>query len=73
MIKQTACHSHKATLTTCSCGKLYFTYGPITVQFDPDQFLAFASSVAMLLSQFQQAVKLPNPSGASHAHGDLCH
>jgi hypothetical protein len=73
MIKHTAYHSHKATLTTCSCGKLYFTYGPITVQLDPDQFLAFASSVAMLESQFQQTVNMPNFSGTSHPNGDLCH
>lgn len=64
---------HKPTLTVCACGQIRFTYGPITVRFDPDQFLAFASSVAMRGSQFRQSVGNCHPADASSAHGDLCH
>ena len=63
----------KTTLTICACGQLHFTYGRITVRFDPDQFLAFAASVAMLVSQFRQTVGMPHATGASNAHGDVCH
>lgn len=64
---------HKTTLTACACGQVHFTYGPITVRFDPDQFLAFAASVAMLSSQFRQSVGSLHPVETSSTHGDLCH
>ena len=32
----------------CGCGKLHFTYGPLTLHFDRVEFLAFADSVGRL-------------------------
>ena len=32
-------------LIICSCGKLHFTYGPLTLHFDRDEFLRFADEV----------------------------
>ncbi len=63
----------KTMLTVCTCGKLHFTYGPITVRFEPDQFLAFAAGVAALSAQFRQSMGLRHPAEASTAEGHPCH
>ncbi|MEK6804591.1 MAG: hypothetical protein AABZ34_18310 [Nitrospirota bacterium] len=45
----------KAALNMCGCDRLHFTYGPITLHFDRDEFVAFADAVARLASQLGQA------------------
>ena len=37
-------------LNLCACGKLQFNYGPITLHFEPNDFIAFASAVGHLLA-----------------------
>ena len=41
----------------CGCGKLHFTYGPLTLHFDRVEFLAFADSVGRLGALVRQAAK----------------
>lgn len=41
----------------CGCGKLHFTYGPLTLHFDRGEFLAFADSVGRLGAHVRQAAK----------------
>jgi hypothetical protein len=38
----------QAKLALCGCGKLHFTYGPVTLHFDRDEFQRFAESVGRL-------------------------
>lgn len=64
---------HKTTVTICACGKLHFTYGAITLRFDPDEFLAFATSVGTQASQLRQALGTKHRTVPSSAHGDVCH
>lgn len=39
----------------CGCGKLHFTYGPVTLHFERDEFLTFADSVSRLGALVRQA------------------
>ena len=35
-------------LSLCTCGKLHFRYGSITLHFEANEFTSFASAVARL-------------------------
>jgi hypothetical protein len=63
----------RATLNVCGCGRLHLTYGPITIHFKPDDFLAFGEAVTQLVEQFRlaQSDRLvpPTPTG----HETVCH
>lgn len=41
----------QAKLNVCGCGKLHFTYGPITLHFDHKEFQVFAEVVGRLAAQ----------------------
>lgn len=61
------------TLNLCTCGKVQFSYGPVTLHFEPDDFTAFASAVSRLLARYRQ-VQTAHPSGSTPSlHNDLCH
>jgi len=47
----------QSTLALCGCGKLHYTYGPLTLHFERDEFLRFASSVGRLGVLVRQAAK----------------
>jgi hypothetical protein len=63
----------RATLNVCECGRLHVTYGPITLHFKPDDFLAFGEAVTLLVEQFRlvQSDRLvpSTPTG----HETVCH
>ncbi len=42
--------SEQMTLSECGCGRLQFTYGPVTLHFERTEFLLFARDVAHLLT-----------------------
>jgi len=44
----------QTTLTACGCGRLHFTYGPITLHFEPVEFLSFAGDAAEAAAQWQK-------------------
>ena len=57
----------------CGCGKLHFTYGPMTLHFDRSEFLAFADSVCRLGALVRQSVK-DSPVVPSHVpNATICH
>ncbi|HEX7092291.1 MAG TPA: hypothetical protein VF205_01335 [Nitrospiraceae bacterium] len=57
----------------CGCGKLHFTYGPMTLHFDRSEFLAFADSVGRLGALVRQAAK-DSPVVPSHvSNAIVCH
>jgi hypothetical protein len=48
------------TLDICGCGRLHLTYGPITLNFQREEFLRFARDVGRLanyLAAVQHAVR----------------
>ena len=56
----------------CECGRLHFTYGPMTLHFDRSEFLSFADSVGRLGALVRQAFKdSAVPSHVSNA--TVCH
>ena len=57
----------------CGCGKLHFTYGPLTLHFDRSEFLAFADSVGRIGAIVGQAAK-DSPIVPSHGpNAIVCH
>ena len=63
----------QAKLNVCGCGSLHFTYGPITLHFDRDEFVAFAGAVARLASQLGQADDSLRVAPSSAYSGPICH
>lgn len=57
----------------CGCGKLHFTYGPLTLHFDRVEFLSFADSVGRLGALVRQSA---NDSSVVQSHipsATICH
>ncbi|MFO0775516.1 MAG: hypothetical protein U0172_12705 [Nitrospiraceae bacterium] len=60
-------------VTLCGCGKLHFSYGPVTVHFERDQFLQFAESVGRIAACVRQAPHNQATSGSAQPASTLCH
>ena len=61
-------------LNVCGCGKLHFTYGPITLHFDREEFQAFAEVVGQLAAQVLYVEDHPDPVTMAATRTDtLCH
>jgi hypothetical protein len=63
----------QSKLALCDCGQLHFTYGPLTLHFDREEFLRFTESVARLGALVRHT---PRPiSAVTHpaSDTDLCH
>lgn len=41
-------HDGQTALTVCGCGRLHLTYGPVTLNFQRDEFVKFARDVDRL-------------------------
>ena len=66
--------SGQAALNVCGCDRLHFTYGPITLHFDREEFVAFADAVARLASQLGQADDSRSLLATSSVYSDpICH
>ena len=63
----------QAALNVCGCGRLHFTYGPITLHFDRDEFVAFADAVARLASQLRPADDSRSLAPSSAYSDTMCH
>jgi hypothetical protein len=57
----------------CGCGKLHFTYGPLTLHFDRVEFLAFADSVGRLGALVRQAAKDSSVVSGHVSNATVCH
>lgn len=42
--------SGQTAMHACACGRFHFTYGPLTLHFEPREFLLFATDVSRLAS-----------------------
>lgn len=51
----------QAKLNVCGCGKLCFTYGPITLHFDRDEFQMCAEVVGRVAAQIPYVENPPSP------------
>jgi hypothetical protein len=60
-------------LNLCACGKLQFNYGPITLHFEPNDFIAFASAVGHLLARYRQMQNAHPPNLVPSLRNDICH
>ncbi len=63
----------QAALNLCGCGKLHFTYGPVTLHFEREEFQAFAETVCRLAYQSRHIVDMPNVTTVSPGPGSVCH
>ena len=63
----------QSKVALCDCGKLHFTYGPVTLHFDREEFLKFADSVGRLGSQVKQAAKDSTHAFSSVSSANVCH
>lgn len=63
----------RTALNVCACGKLHFTYGPITLHFEPKEFFAFASNIAHLIAEFRLIQDDPQSIPASTNNDVVCH
>lgn len=63
----------QATLNACGCGRLHFTYGPITLHFDRDEFRVFAEVVSRLAAQVPDVEDHPGPMTRAPRTETICH
>ncbi|MGQ0810262.1 MAG: hypothetical protein ACT4OO_03440 [Nitrospiraceae bacterium] len=63
----------RSALTICACGKLHFTYGPITLHFEPEEFVSFAGDIAHLLAQFRLVQDERRSVPTSTLNDIVCH
>ncbi len=57
----------------CGCGKLHFTYGPLTLHFDRAEFLSFADSVGRLGALVRQSAKDSSVVQSHIPSATICH
>ena len=60
-------------LSLCTCGKLHFRYGSITLHFETNEFTSFASAVAHLHAQYTEMKPAQPSSSIPSLHNDRCH
>ncbi|HXF91735.1 MAG TPA: hypothetical protein VNK46_03170 [Nitrospiraceae bacterium] len=63
----------RATLNVCGCGRLHLTYGPITLHFEPDEFLAFGEAVTQMVDQFRRIQGNLLVPSMPREHETVCH
>jgi hypothetical protein len=63
----------QSKMAFCGCGKLHFTYGPLTLHFDRSEFLAFADSVGQLGALVRQAANDSTLVPSHVPNATICH
>jgi hypothetical protein len=60
----------QTTLDVCGCGRLHLTYGPVTLNFQREEFLRFARDVGRLANYLAavQHAALPFPQATTKCH-----
>jgi hypothetical protein len=54
-------HDGQTTLDVCGCGRLHLTYGPITLNFEREEFVRFARDVGRLASYLATVQHIAGP------------
>jgi hypothetical protein len=62
----------RTTLNFCTCGRLHLTYGPITLHFEPSEFLSFASDVAAVAAELRHMLGSQLPVLPTPGNGTAC-
>ncbi len=65
--------NRRVTLNVCGCGRLHVTYGPITLHFEPDDFLAFGEAVIQMVDQFRRIHGDQLVRSTPPGHETVCH
>jgi hypothetical protein len=63
----------RTALSVCACGKLHFTYGPITLHFEPKEFVDFSGEIAHLGAKFRLIQDGRQPVPTSTINDVVCH
>ena len=63
----------QAALNVCDCGRLHFTYGPITLNFEREEFQAFAEVVSRLAAQVPDIEDHPDLVTRGPRTETICH
>jgi hypothetical protein len=63
----------QAVLNVCGCSKLHFTYGPITLHFDQEEFLTFADAVNHAAAHLRHTGYQRGPVALPGGNGTACH
>lgn len=63
----------QAALNLCGCGRLHFTYGPITLHFEQEEFVAYANEVSRLAESLRQLADGRSPVLLPGLNGRACH
>lgn len=63
----------QTALNICGCGRLHFSYGPLTLHFERDEFLTFAGEVVKLVAQLRQIEDGRHPMLIQGEHAAQCH
>lgn len=63
----------QAKLNVCGCGRLHFTYGPITLHFEREEFQVFAEVVGRLAAQIPCVEDNPGPVTRAPRTETICH
>ena len=72
-MEEVMCGDKQSKLAFCECGKLHFTYGPVTLHFDREEFIAFADSVGRLGTLVKQAANGSTPVPSFAPNANVCH
>lgn len=62
-----------AALNICGCGKLHFTYGPLTIHFEHKEFTRFAGEVGRLAAHLQHVIAGRELALIPGQSGNVCH
>ncbi|MCP9448161.1 MAG: hypothetical protein NNA22_11425 [Nitrospira sp.] len=63
----------QAGMNICGCGKLHFTYGPITLHFSREEFQVFAEVVGRLAAQVPDIEDHPDLVTRAPRIETICH
>lgn len=63
----------QAALNLCGCDRLHFTYGPITLHFDREEFRVFAEVVGRLAAQVPYVEDNAGPLTRAPRTETICH
>ncbi|MEW6542598.1 MAG: hypothetical protein AB1411_03205 [Nitrospirota bacterium] len=63
----------QTVLNVCGCGRLHFTYGPMTLHFEREEFMRFAGEVGRLAAHLQHVIAGRESILAQGQNDMVCH
>lgn len=65
--------SEQSILAICDCGRLHLTYGPVTLHFHQEEFLAFTNELSRLAGFVRMIVDCQTPTPIPGQQRSVCH